>query len=348
MKRVGIFGGGQLAMMLAEAAKNIDIQTRVFAPDQSCPAQLVADQYVQGAYEDLPAVLAFAQSCDVVTFEFENIPVQSLFHLLQHGHHVAPHPDVLQRIQDRLTEKLFLQEAGVTPAPFAQIDTLSDFKGAIAKTGLPAVLKTRHFGYDGKGQSWITSKSDIDTAYAAIGKKPAVLEAAISFVREVSMIGARGHDGKFVHYALSENHHVDGILRTSNLPAKSSASVAKEAVRQCQQIADALKYVGVLAVEFFETKDGQLLVNEIAPRVHNSGHWTREGADVNQFELHLRAITHMDFPMPKCAKVLCMQNLIGDEINQAKTFQDQGWVLSDYKKTDIRRGRKMGHVVRIG
>ncbi|MBL4596264.1 MAG: 5-(carboxyamino)imidazole ribonucleotide synthase [Robiginitomaculum sp.] len=347
LKPVGIFGGGQLAMMLAEAGTKLGLETHILSPNAACPAARSASLVVEADYEDLAAIRAFAEACSVISFEFENLPVRSLFHLAKAGHLVAPGPKVLELIQDRLTEKQFLQSCGIAIAPFARIDGAEDFAAAIADTGLPAVLKTRHFGYDGKGQTWITAPAQAKAAFDAIHHHPAVLESAVDFVRECSVIAARNAKGEFVHFPVTENLHKNGILRTSTVPANCSDTTAKQAITITRNIAEKLQYVGVLAVEFFELPGGELWVNEIAPRVHNSGHWTKGGATPDQFELHLRAITGMELSMPNCVPFAQMQNLIGDEEPRAEQLAGQGWQVVDYGKGQARPGRKMGHAVRV-
>lgn len=347
MRKVGILGGGQLAMMLAQAAKPLGLHTKVLAPNADCPAKMSADQLIAAEYEDLDAVMAFADDCDVVTFEFENVPVRSLFALQKAGIFVAPGPKVLEVVQDRLTEKQFLDDCGIALAAYARIDSATDFTAAIQITALPAVLKTRHFGYDGKGQSWIKQPSQAMKAFDLIHHHPAVLEAGIDFVREVSVIAARNAKGEFVAFPVTENQHEDGILRRSHIPADCSEQTTRSAIGIAREIADQLEYVGVLAVEFFETNTGKLLVNEIAPRVHNSGHWTKGGAIPDQFEMHLRAITGMEMPEPKVAKHVKMVNLIGDELDTASSLTASGWQVIDYGKGNPRPGRKMGHGVKV-
>ncbi len=348
MKRVGIFGGGQLAMMLAEAAPALELVVSILAPDaDDCPATKTGAHLVKADYEDEAAALAFAKDCDVLTFEFENVPVRTLFRLQRAGHFIAPGPGVLELIQDRLTEKQFLKDCGIDLAKFARIDKAEDLVAGLQVTGMPAVLKTRHFGYDGKGQSWVREPDQAGPAFDLIHHHPAVLEAAIPFVRECSVICARNRRGDFVHFPVTQNQHKDGVLRTSHQPAECSAQAAAHAVSIARKIAEKLECVGVLAVEFFETDNGQLLVNEIAPRVHNSGHWTRPGASPDQFELHLRAITGMELPMPDCAVASEMINLIGEELSQTATLQSDGWTVTDYGKGVVRPGRKMAHAVKI-
>ncbi|MCF6291907.1 MAG: 5-(carboxyamino)imidazole ribonucleotide synthase [Robiginitomaculum sp.] len=348
MKQVGILGGGQLAMMLAQAAKKLGLTTIVFAPDADCPAAAYTDKFIQAEYENIAAMKSFAGDCDVITFEFENLPVNNLFALQETGQCIFPDPKVLESLQDRLTEKRFLQANSIPLAPFARIDKASDFSKAIEATGLPCVLKTRHFGYDGKGQSWISDAMQTAKAFDLIHHHPAVLEAAIAFELEVSVIGARNSQGEFVAFPVTENLHEDGILRRSHIPANCSSTIAKKAITITHDIASYLNYVGVLAVEFFVQRDGQLLVNEIAPRVHNSGHWTKGGANPDQFEMHLRAITGMDLLEPNCVAEITMVNLIGKDMADAQKWNDDGWDITDYGKGKMSKGRKMGHVVKIG
>jgi 5-(carboxyamino)imidazole ribonucleotide synthase len=348
MQRVGILGGGQLAMMLAQAAKKLGLTTIVLAPDANCPASTYTDMFIQAEYEDITAMTSFAINCDVITFEFENVPVSNLFALQKAGHCIFPDPKVLETLQDRLTEKRFLQANNIPLAAFARIDKASDFPKAIGITGLPCVLKTRHFGYDGKGQSLINYESEATKAFDLIHHHPAVLEAAIDFEREVSVIGARNSQGKFVAFPVTENLHKDGILRRSHIPANCSSAIAKNAIAITRDIASCLNYVGVLTVEFFVQRNGQLLVNEIAPRVHNSGHWTKDGATPDQFEMHLRAITGMDLLEPDCATEIAMVNMIGKDMTDAQKWADDGWVITDYGKGKMVDGRKMGHATKIG
>ena len=345
-KRVGILGGGQLAMMLCEAASRLGVSSKVLAPDANCPAKRTADMAVQADYEDLQAVQEFAADCDVVTFEFENVPVRSLFSLQEANHIVAPGAKILAIVQDRLTEKQFLQDNQIPLARFARIDKVSDLGPAMEAVGLPAVLKTRHFGYDGKGQTWIHEEKKAEAAFDLIHHHPAVLEEVVPFVREVSVIAACNYKGEFVAFPVTENVHESGILRQSSIPANCSAEVAETAIVITRKIIDTLGYIGVLAVEFFETANGELLVNEIAPRVHNSGHWTRGGACPDQFEMHIRAVLAMDMPQPKCASYAKMQNLIGADILQAEALQNTGWQVCDYGKSEKQPGRKMGHAVK--
>lgn len=346
-KRIGIFGGGQLGLMLCEAGKRMGLEMWVLDPDGQCPARDTADYFVQAEYEDGKAMADFAKSCDVLTFEFENIPAHAMAKLEAAGHKVRPGARSLRKLQDRLVEKRFIEHAGVKPAPYARIDKTGDLVPAIEKLGLPAILKTRRFGYDGKGQTKISRKSQALTAFDVVHHHPSVLEAFVPFVREISVVAARRKNGQFVCFPVTENVHKDGILRTSIVPASCSDAVAVKARAATKQLAETLGYVGVLAVEFFETEAGEVLVNEIAPRVHNSGHWTRGGAQPDQFEMHLRAICGMELPVPE-VKAATMQNFIGDEIKQVNKLRGQGWDVLDYGKNQIRPGRKMGHAVKTG
>ena len=346
MQRVGILGGGQLAMMLAQAAKKLGLTTTVLAPDADCPAATYTDTFIQAEYEDIVAMESFAANCDVITFEFENVPVSNLFALQESGHCIFPDPKILDVLQDRLTEKKFLRAHNIPLAAFARIDKASDFPKAISITALPCILKTRHFGYDGKGQSWIKHESQTTKAFDLIHHHPAVLEAAIDFEREVSVIAARNNQGEFVAFPVTENLHEGGILRRSHIPANCSQDISKRAIAITRDIASCLNYVGVLAVEFFIQRNGQLLVNEIAPRVHNSGHWTKGGATPDQFEMHLIAITGMDMPKPDCVSEITMINLIGKDMAEAQKWTDEGWLVTDYGKGKMVDGRKMGHATK--
>lgn len=344
-KRIGIFGGGQLGLMLCEAGHRLGMEMWVLEPDGNCPARAKADHFVQAEYENGKAMADFAKACNVVTFEFENIPAHAMSKLEAAGHKVRPGARALRKLQDRLVEKQFIEHAGAHPAPYARIDKGGDLAPAIDKLGLPAILKTRRFGYDGKGQTVIRKKSEALAAFDKVHSHPSVLESFVPFVREISVIAARRKNGDFMAFPVTENVHREGILRTSTVPAACSSRTARLATASAKRIAEVLGYVGVMAVEFFELEDGTVLVNEIAPRVHNSGHWTRGGAEPDQFEMHLRAICGMELTEPK-VKTSVMQNLIGDEIGQADGLTEQGWDVLDYGKHQVRPGRKMGHAVK--
>jgi len=342
---IGILGGGQLGRMLAIAAANLGYRTHIYAPGMSGPASEVSSRWTHGAYDDVAAVAAFAAQVDVVTYEFENVDVAALVGLRG----VRPSVTALEVAQDRVAEKSFVEAVGGRPAPFWPIDSLADLKDAAKLVGCPAILKTRRFGYDGKGQARITETNRAEAAWASIGNQPAVLEKMIEFDSEFSILLARGLDGSVVLWDAVTNVHKDGILDISTVPPTGIvARQAEEAAALAERIAGALDYVGVLACEFFASADGPIF-NEMAPRVHNSGHWTIEGAVTSQFENHIRAICGL--PLGSTALVgegAQMRNLIGNEV--------EGWphILADrtahlhlYGKTGNKPGRKMGHVTRV-
>ena len=345
---IGILGGGQLGRMLAMAAAQLGYRAHIYSPEGSGPATEVAAEWTRGRYDDGEALARFAAAVDVVTFEFENIPAGPLARLAQHAP-VHPNPAALAVAQDRLAEKEFVVGLGGTPAPFRAVDTIEALRDAAAAIGTPAVLKTRRFGYDGKGQARLATAADCDAAWAAIAGAPAILEGFVRFEQEYSVIAVRGADGAFAVWDSPDNVHVDGILATSTVPAAGRiAGQAAAAAALARKVADALDYVGVLACEFFATEAGPVF-NEMAPRVHNSGHWTIEGAVTSQFENHIRAICGL--PLGSTAMAgggAVMHNLIGDDVH--------GWpaILADpaahlhlYGKHDARPGRKMGHVTRL-
>lgn len=347
---VGILGGGQLGRMLATAAAELGLSCHVFCPDPASPAFAVAAARTIAAYDDETALAAFARSVDVVTYEFENVPVATA-RFLAGLVPVLPGPLSLEVAQDRLAEKELMGKLGISVPAFAPVASQSDIYSALARTGRPAILKTRRMGYDGKGQIVIRSGDDLHTAWRAIGEVPAILEALVAFEREVSVILARGADGAMRAYDICENRHVAGILAETTIPANVSPALADEAVAIAEQIAENLGHVGVLAVEMFVVADGpapRLLVNEIAPRVHNSGHWTSDACTVSQFEQHIRAVC--GFPLGDTDRHcdVVMENLIGDDIARAPAIlAEPGARLHLYGKTESRPGRKMGHVNRV-
>jgi len=344
---IGILGGGQLGRMLAQAAYNLGYKVHGYCPDEgSTPLSQVTGQYTRAAYEDEAALAAFAAQVDVVTYEFENVPAQTVSHLIK-SVPVRPNGPALGIIQDRLAEKSFLHEAGIPVTPFADIASQDDFAAAVLRTGIPAVLKTRRFGYDGKGQARIHSGAEVESAYAEIGRAPAILEGFVAFDREVSIIAARGLDGDIRIYPLTENRHVNHILDRSTAPAAVLPAVAERAGGMARTILEKLDYVGVLAIEFF-LKGEELLANELAPRVHNSGHWTIEGAATSQFEQHIRAICGL--PLGDCHALFQseMTNLIGEAVHSwPAILAEPGTHLHLYGKAQARPGRKMGHVTRL-
>lgn len=342
---IGIMGGGQLGRMLAIAAANLGYRTHVFAPGISGPATEVSARWTQSAYDDVAAVAAFAAQVDVVTYEFENIDVAAL---PQHNG-VFPPPQALEVAQDRLTEKSFAEQHGARPAPWRKVDTLEDLRAALADLGAPAILKTRRLGYDGKGQERIEDPARAAAAWLAIGQKPAVLEGFVRFEGEFSILLCRGRDGGIVRWDAVENRHRHGILDLSLAPATGlAAEQAIEAGGIAARIADALDYVGVLACEFFATAEGPVF-NEMAPRVHNSGHWTIEGSVTSQFENHIRAICGL--PLGSTALTgarVEMRNLLGADAEQwPAILADARNHLHLYGKSGQRPDRKMGHVTKV-
>jgi len=342
---VGILGAGQLGRMLAMAAPRMGLRARLYAPEADPPAAHVAP-VTRGAWDDADALAAFAASVDVVTLEFENVPlgaVETLAPLVP----VRPGARALAVAQDRLTEKRFLNEAGARTAPFAPVEDAASLGAALAALGLPAILKTRRLGYDGKGQARLNSAADAPAALAAMGGAPAILEGFAPFAREVSVVIARGADGATRAYDPGENVHRDGILRTTTVPAALDADAAARAVAVATRIVDALGYVGVLGVELFHMPDGAFWVNEIAPRVHNTGHWTINACAVDQFEQHLRAVCGWPLGDPRRHCDAVMENLIGDDdAAWPRLAAEPGAALHLYGKAGARPGRKMGHVTR--
>jgi 5-(carboxyamino)imidazole ribonucleotide synthase len=346
--RIGVLGGGQLGRMLALAAARLGYRVHVFAPDAADgPAGQVAAARTAAAYDDARALQSFAAAVDVVTFEFENVPAAAL-EALAAVVPVRPSPRALAVTQDRLVEKRFVQDAGVAVPPFVQVDGPGDLAPAAETTGLPAVLKTRRFGYDGKGQAKLAALPDADAAWDAIGAAPAILEAFVPFEREISVVAARGFDGAIACYPPAENRHENHILRTSTAPALLPDETAARAVQIARTLLERLDYVGVLGVELFLEKGGRLLVNELAPRVHNSGHWTMDGAATSQFEQHVRAICGLPLGSPDALARAEMTNLLGDEIDGwAALLAEPNARLHLYGKGEARPGRKMGHVTRL-
>ena len=343
---IGILGGGQLGRMLAVAAARLGLHCHIYEPGTAPPAADVAHRVTTAPYDDTAALTAFAESVDVITYEFENIPTAAL-DLLEKLRPVRPGRRALAVSQDRLTEKAFLAGLGVRVAPFAAVDDAVDLKEALDEIGTPAILKTRRLGYDGKGQARLTAPADAEAALAAVNGAPAILEGFVAFSHEISVIAARGLDGQVACYDPGENLHKDGILATTTVPARLSNAQRTDAVLLAGRILNALSYVGVMGVELFVTPGG-LIVNEIAPRVHNSGHWTQNGCTIDQFEQHIRAVA--GWPLGDGARHanVTMENLIGDAIARVPTLAaDPTNALHLYGKAEARAGRKMGHVNRI-
>jgi 5-(carboxyamino)imidazole ribonucleotide synthase len=347
---IGILGGGQLGRMLATAAARLGFRCQVFSPDPDSPAFDVVQHATCAEYADVEALELFANDVDIVTYEFENVPAAAAM-VLAARRPVLPEYTVLGTTQDRLAEKDFVTGLGIGTAAYADVSSVESLRTALARTGFPAVIKTRRFGYDGKGQAMIREGDDLDGIWTGLATKHAILEAFVPFEREISVIAARGADGEVECFDVTENEHGDHILKTSRVPAAISDALAAEARGIAETIANALNYVGVLAVEMFVVagRGGpKLLVNEIAPRVHNSGHWTLDGASISQFEQHIRAIA--GWPLGKAVRhgAVTMTNLIGDEVNDyARWLAVPGATVHLYGKGVTRPGRKMGHVTQV-
>ena len=348
---IGILGGGQLGRMLAMAAARLGLRCQVFAPDPDSPAFEVVMNATCAEYADVEALELFASDVDVITYEFENIPSAATM-ILGARRPVLPEQKILETTQDRLAEKDFVTRLGIGTADYADVTSAASLREAITRVGLPAVIKTRRFGYDGKGQAMIRESDDPDQIWSDLGTKSAILEAFVPFEREISVIAARSADGHVECYDVTENEHRDHILKVSRAPAAIPDSLAAEARAIAEKIATALDYIGVLAVEMFVLTgpDGpKVLVNEIAPRVHNSGHWTLDGASISQFEQHIRAIAGWTLGKPVRHGLVTMTNLIGDEIvTYEKWMSVPGATVHLYGKGAPRPGRKMGHVTQVG
>ncbi|WP_455270210.1 5-(carboxyamino)imidazole ribonucleotide synthase [Rhizobium herbae] len=345
MRTIGIIGGGQLGRMLAMAAARLNFRTIILEPQVDCPAAQVANGQIVAAYDDPAALERLAAECDVVTYEFENVPV-SAAEMLARARPVYPPPKALAVSQDRVSEKQFLNGCGIETARFHAIDSQEQLEQALADFSGKGVLKTRRLGYDGKGQRVFKGASDNATgAYAALGGVPLVLESFVAFEREISIIAARGTDGTIACYDPAENIHRQGILHTSTVPASINEATAEAARLAATAILTALGYVGVIGVEFFALADGTLIANEIAPRVHNSGHWTEAACVVSQFEQHIRAVAGLPLSDGARHSDCVMQNLIGDDIDDLPVWLAKPNTLVHlYGKTEARPGRKMGHV----
>jgi 5-(carboxyamino)imidazole ribonucleotide synthase len=342
---VGILGGGQLGRMLAMAAARLGYRTHIFEPG-SAPAADVSHAWTRAAWDDAEALATFGAACDVVTLEFENVPLAAL-DILAGTVPVHPGRRALEVSQDRLSEKAFLSALGLKVAPHAAVNRLNDLDAALAATGLPAILKTRRMGYDGKGQTRVTNAAEARAALADLDGAPAIAEGVVAFSREISVIAARGRDGAVSAYDPGENLHRNGILARTTVPAQIPPRLRMDAVLIASRILTALDYVGVLGVELFVTEAG-LVVNEIAPRVHNSGHWTQAGCAVDQFEQHIRAITGWPLGDGGRHADVVMENLIGAEVREApRIAYERGVQVHLYGKTEVRPGRKMGHVNRV-
>jgi len=349
---LGILGNGQLGRMLCLAAARLGYRTHVFGPEADSPAEQVATASTVAAYEDEAALAAFAAAVDMVTFEFENVPAASAAFLASHTR-VLPTWRALEVCQDRIKEKQFFTSIGAATPPWAGVDSLADLEAAIAKVGAPAVLKTARLGYDGKGQAKLKTPQDTAAAWTTItgGKPPkpngtfAVLEGFVEFRCEISVIAARGQDGKIVCFEPSENVHAHHMLDTSTVPARVEKATLAEAISIASRAIQALDLVGLLAVEMFVTEDGKLLCNEMAPRPHNSGHWTQDACGTDQFEQMIRAVAGLPLVDPARHADVVMKNLVGPEVNDLDRYLvDPAAHIHLYGKAEARPGRKMGHV----
>ena len=343
---IGIIGGGQLGRMLSNAAAQLGYKCHILDPHEDPPAAQVSAAFTRAPYDDISALRKFAEGVDVATYEFENLPVGPLDVL---GPKLRPSTRSLAIAQDRAREKAFIEGCGAKVAPWRAASTFDEVKTALLEVGVPIVLKTRRYGYDGKGQAWILSAEGAEEAWAAIGEEPAVAEAGIDFLCEFSVIIARWADGRHAIWDSPRNEHGEGILRRSTVPCTEMiAKQLDEARKAAIGIAEALGHIGVLTVEFFASREGPL-VNEIAPRVHNSGHWTIEGAVTSQFEQHIRAICDLPpGPTDLVSGGAVMDNLIGEEVNGwPELVAKPGLHVHIYGKGEARPGRKMGHVTKL-
>lgn len=346
---IGIIGGGQLARMLAMAAARLGLRTIVLEPDQNCPAAQVTNDHLIYDYDNETGLAVLAEASDVITYEFENVPVAAA-QFLEGRIALYPGSKALEISQDRLVEKDFVNNIGVGTARYFDVGSVEGLKTALNAFDGAGILKTRRLGYDGKGQVRFDGKNEasIEAIFAEFGNAPCIIEEMVPFEREISVVAARDIAGNFVSFDPAWNTHKDGILRKSVVPCGLSKEILMAARKIARQIMDELSYVGVMGTEFFVTDSGELLVNEIAPRVHNSGHWTEAACIISQFEQHVRAV--VGWPLQDAARHsdCVMENIIGDEIEDIHTAKNDGaMMLHLYGKSDVRKGRKMGHLTRL-
>ncbi len=342
---IGIIGGGQLGRMMALAASRLGLKALIYSDIPDVPAFQVTPLQLVAPYDDRATLSALANVCHAVTFEFENIPAEAIAFLAERVA-VQPNPAALATTQDRFSEKSFVAALGLKTAPFFEVSSAQQAREAFGNLNGDGILKTRRLGYDGKGQMRAISADDAALGFAALGGAPCILEGFVDFAFEASVIAARGADGSFAAYDPPENVHEHHILRRSTVPGRLTPSQVEEAKAIARRIADALDYVGVLAVELFVASDGGLIVNEIAPRVHNSGHWTIEACACSQFEQHIRAVAGWPLGEPTRHADAVMENIIGDEVRAWESLARSG-ALHLYGKKDAKPGRKMGHVTRL-
>jgi len=348
---VGVLGGGQLGRMFAMAARRLGYRVHTLSPDTDTPAGQIADVEISAPYDDLEAIRSFACNVDVVTFEFENVPAAAAAAAAEMTV-VRPDGRALAVAQHRIREKQFAESQGLAVAPFARVDSLESLARALVRIGRPAVLKTAEFGYDGKGQIQIGLNDDPATAWASIGGRDAIVEAFVDLACEISVIGARGPDGSWANFEPTENAHRHHILDVSMAPATVAPKISAEAVEATRAVMDGLDYVGLLCIEYFVTRDGRLLLNEIAPRPHNSGHLTFDACRTSQFEQQLRAICGLPLGSPDLLQPAAMANLLGDlwthgEPRWERALADPRVKLHLYGKSSPRPGRKMGHITAL-
>jgi 5-(carboxyamino)imidazole ribonucleotide synthase len=348
---IGVLGSGQLGRMFAMAARRMGYRVHTLSPDEDTPTGQVADVEINASYTDLDAVCRFAEGVSVVTFEFENIPAETAAAAARHAS-VRPSGYVLHTTQHRLREKTFLTKNGLPLTPFKPVENREALASAAEEIGLPAILKTADFGYDGKGQFRIRTQDDFDAAWAAVGEREAVLEAFVDFEMEISVVAARSVSGDFVHFGAIENNHENGILDLSLAPARVAPKIAVEAVKIARAVLEKLNVVGVLCVEFFVGKDERLLINELAPRPHNSGHFTFDANVTSQFEQQLRAVCGLPFGAVTQLTPAAMANLLGDLWKKSEPDWAAATAVADvklhlYGKSEARPGRKMGHLTAL-
>ena len=343
-----MLGGGQLGRMMAVAAAQLGYKMHIFCPEKNNPAEQVASYSTHAAYDDLEALKQFANAVDVVTYEFENIPVETVNEIGKITP-VLPGSKVLEISQDRLTEKTFINDLGIETAPFQSVSNIDEVKSALEEISYPAVLKTRRFGYDGKGQAIVRSDADLTSAWEKLGSDNVIVEGFVDFVMEISVVVIRDQNGNVKCFSPVENSHKNHILDVSIAPARVDSVVADQAIEMARKIIENLDYVGVLTVEYFVSDDEpKLRVNEIAPRVHNSGHWTIEACPSSQFEQHIRAVCGLPLGGTDFFGEARMTNLIGEDILDVPTLlEEEGTYVHHYGKSDIKAGRKMGHVTRL-
>jgi len=352
-KTIGIIGGGQLGRMLAMAAARLGVKTCILDPHAHCPAAQTANAQIVAAYDDEKALAELAACSDIITYEFENIPVAAIENLARQKT-VAPSPHSLAIAQDRVLEKQFFATCSIPTAPWWQVDDGKTLLNAVkmneGQGGYQGILKTRRLGYDGKGQMRLsqTDETQAHEAFLNIGAVPAIFEGFVAFEREISVIAARGFTGDVVFFDIAENSHHEGILRRSTVPANISPATSDKARFHVTTLLKALGFVGVIGVEFFVLPDGQLLANEFAPRVHNSGHWTEAACTISQFEQHIRAIAGLPVVEPLRHSDCVMENLIGDDVAGLESLLQQPDILIHlYGKDEVKSRRKMGHFTRI-